>query len=589
MTKSIKWRLVTIYVILVIIVMIMSGSLIVWLTSDEQYGALRDDVEEMGNQLSELINTEKTSTDIAKQIIVWIEIQAIYNQDKKIYLLDNYGDVIYPVQEEQTAEKFYHPQVMSAIHSANAKDLDKVKLVGDDKTEYRGYAQPVLYNEKVEYVVYILASTVNIKATLQNTIRVIAIAIVLAIIMAGVLGVIFSNFLTKPISILSKKAREMATGHLDDPIEVLSDDEIGELTNDFNTMASSLKDTLDQISGEKNKLEIVFSHMTDGILVFDKAGFLTHYNPASVSMLNITTQKSYKDVFSKYSDITFEHVFKSVMTDTTQHIIGVRARYYNLCIAKFLSQYETQVGLICVIQDITEHKKLELMQKEFVANVSHELRTPLTTIKSYTETLLGGALHETEIAERFLNVINHESDRMTDLVQDLLDLSKLDNKQTNFKMLAINLNQLLEESIAKYKIHADKKQQQLTFHNSDIAYVIVGDPNRIEQVIKNIVSNAVKYSPEDTAIDVSIYEHDNHVVLEVADAGLGIPEDEISRIFERFYRVDKARSREMGGTGLGLSIAKEIMEYHNGTISVVSQLGHGTTFYLKFPYGSVRK
>ncbi len=589
MTKSIKWRLVTIYVILVIIVMIMSGSLIVGFANADQNKAMRDDLEYVVELLQKNIDSDMTPGGIGEQIEEAILESSSLYLDKKVYLLDKVGNIILrPILEVVPTESFNEPQVMGAIYGNKPNELDRVTLLGDS-TEYRGYAEPVLYNEQVEYVVYILASTDKSKIALQRTITIIVFAIILAIVMAVVLGVIFSNFLTKPITILSKKAREMATGHLESPIEVMSDDEIGELTNDFNTMASSLKDTLDQISGEKNKLEIVFSHMTDGILVFDKEGVLAHHNPASVSMLGLTTQKTYKDVFDAYSDVPFSSIFQQVVADTVQHIINVRSRYYNICIAKFLSQSEAQVGVICVIQDITEHKKLEMMQKEFVANVSHELRTPLTTIKSYTETLLEDSLYKTDIAEQFLNVINHEGDRMTALVQDLLDLSKLDNRQINFTMKSINLNQLLLESLEKYKIHSEKKHQQLIFHNSDVPYSIVGDPNRVEQVIKNIVSNAVKYSLDDTTVEVSIYQHEYYIVIEVADSGVGIPADELPRIFERFYRVDKARSREMGGTGLGLSIAKEIMDYLGGNIKVTSELGVGSTFYLNFPYGSVRK
>lgn len=583
MTKSIKWRLVTIYVILVIIVMLMSGSLIIWMTSDDENKAMYDDLAHVADLLTSNIDAEMTSDEIRNQIKDQLRSSSYLYIDKKVYLLDKNGVIIFrPSIEQQTEEKFYGPQVMGALYGNKTDVLDSIYLSNNDY-EFKGYAQPVMYQGKVEYVVYILASTQQVKDTLQNTIGIILLAIVLAILMATILGIIFSNFLTKPITILSEKARDMANGNLENPIETFSDDEIGELTNDINTMAASLKDTMDQISGEKNKLEIVFSHMTDGILVFSKEGILTHYNPASVDMLNITTQKTYKDVFIDYSDIPYNQLFKHVMNETVQHIIRVDSRYYNICVAKFISQYETQAGLICVIQDITEHKKLELMQKEFVANVSHELRTPLTTIKSYTETLLSGALSEPEIAENFLNVINQEGDRMTALVQDLLELSKLDNKQANIKMQLFNINQLLDESLQKFMILSKKKLQQLNFHNSDETYMITGDTNRIEQVIKNIVSNAVKYSPEHSSIDVSIYEQGQHVIIEVSDTGLGIPEEDLPRIFERFYRVDKARSREMGGTGLGLSIAKEIMEYHGGNIEVKSKLGKGTTFYLHFP------
>lgn len=596
MTNSIKWRMVIMYVLLVIIVLIMSGSLIVWQTSSNEYKNLRKDIETSALFTKDVIITiletgissDKIPSAIADDLKVTFAQNNNMYLDKKIYLLDKTGNVIFPDQEQGAELNFYYPQVMGALYDNKIEELDTVILTDYDY-EFKGYAEPIYGSDGVEYVLYILASTEKITNMMQDTIGVIVLSMIFAILMAGILGVIFSGFLTKPISILSKKAQDMAFGDLDNPIQHYSDDEIGQLTNNFNTMAASLKDTLEQISGEKNKLEIVFSHMTDGILVFNKAGELTHYNPASVDMLNITKQQTYEDVFKEYLEVPFKVVFNKVIYDSTQHIIKVKSRYYNICFAKFLSQSETQSGMICVIQDITEHKKLEEMQKEFVANVSHELRTPLTTIKSYTETLLNGALAEPEIAENFLNVINYEGDRMTALVQDLLDLSRLDNKQTTFIMEELNLNMLVEDSIEKYRIHAEKKRQSLTYLPSKKPYKVLGDANRIEQVFKNIISNAVKYSAENTAISVSVYEQDQHVVIKVKDSGFGIPEEDLPRIFERFYRVDKARSREMGGTGLGLAIAKEIMEYHGGHISVSSQLGTGTTFFLHFPLGSVSK
>lgn len=586
MAKSIRLRLVLIYVVLVIIVMIICGSLIVWLTSNNEYNNMRKDLVYAVELTIQGIDMELSKDEIGDALKLYIEKNNNLYLDKKIYLLDSEGNTIFPNNRDESVKKFFYPQVMGALYGNKTNELDNVHIAGSN-IEYKGYAEPIYYQDKVEYIVYILASTEKIKAMLSQTIGVIVLAMLLAIFMAAVLGFAFSGFLTKPISILTKKAQEMTSGNLDNPIQVYSDDEIGLLTSNFNTMARSLKDTLDQISGEKNKLEILFTYMTDGILVFNKEGFLTHNNPASKSMLNITNQKTFKDIFNKYLDINFNTVFNKVVNESVQHIIKVNTKYYNLCLAKFLSQSETQMGMICVIQDITEYKKLEELQKEFVANVSHELRTPITTIKSYTETLLDGAFSETEILINFLEVINHESDRMTELVKDLLDLSKLDNKQTTFIRKEFNLNELLQGSLEKYRIHVEKKEQKLTAHLDENTFYVLGDPDRIEQVIKNIISNAVKYSPEGADINVHIYEKDKNAVIEIKDSGLGIPEEDVPRIFERFYRVDKARSREMGGTGLGLSIAQEIMKRHGGRIEVSSTYGKGTSFYIIFPLEKV--
>ncbi len=582
MLKSIKWRLATIYVILVVIVMIMSGSLIVWMTSSSQEESMRDELISVADYITQGVDEAESSSEISETIKELIYVNRQLLTDKLVYLLDEEGRVLYPVVDQGSQDRFYTAQVMGALYGNTSNILDNVTIKGYDDAFF-GYASPVNKDEKVIYVVYVLVSTQSLQVQLKNTVGVIVLAILLAIVIAGILGIIFSNFLTKPISVLSEKARAMAGGNLELSVTAVSDDEIGDLSRNFNTMAVSLKDTLDQISSEKNKLEIVFSHMTDGILVFDRLGMLTNYNPASVQMLDITNQMTFQDIFSPFTKEKFKDIYQEVLKNSLQLIIKVRGRYYNACFAKFISQHETLVGIICVLQDITEHKKLEEMQKEFVANVSHELRTPLTTIKSYTETLLDGALYETEIAENFLNVINHEADRMTALVQDLLDLSKLDNKQTNMTMETLNLNLLLEDSLEKFKLNIYKKEQKLIYHPADRNYIVMGDVNRIEQVFKNIISNAMKYSPEETTIEVGIFAHDPYVIVEVQDSGVGIPEDDLPRIFERFYRVDKARSREMGGTGLGLAIAKEIMEYHGGHIEVKSRLNEGSTFSLYFP------
>ncbi len=582
MSNSIKWRMVTIYVLMVIIVLIVSGSMIVWLTSKNEYDTLKKDIIYTANLTKEVVDPEAEPQKNGEILKLTIKQNNNTYSDKKLYLLNKEGDVIFPDKEANGDYRFYYPQVMAALNGEKLQELDNVNMK-DYEYVLKGYAEPIIYKGQVEYVIYVLASTEKIMTSMQRTIGVIVLSMVLAIIMAGILGIFFSGFLTKPISVLSKKAQDMASGNLDNPILNYSKDEIGQLTNNFNTMAASLKETMEQISSEKNKLEIVFFHMTDGILVFDRKGNLGHTNPASVDMLGIVKQSSYSELFGEYTEAKFEEVFEKAMKGTVHHIIQVGDKYYNISFARFLSHSETQTGMICVIQDITEHKKLEEMQKEFVANVSHELRTPLTTIKSYTETLLDGAMEEKEIAQNFLNVINYEGDRMTALVQDLLDLSRLDNKQTTFIMEELNLNLLLEESIEKFLLTAQKKNQELNYLRSIDTYRVLGDANRIEQVFKNIISNAIKYSPEGAKITTAIYKEQEMAVVKIQDTGFGIPKEDLPRIFERFYRVDKARSREMGGTGLGLAIAKEIMEYLGGSIQISSELGKGSVFYLKFP------
>ena len=224
------------------------------------------------------------------------------------------------------------------------------------------------------------------------------------------------------------------------------------------------------------------------------------------------------------------------------------------------------------------------MRKEFVANVSHELRTPLTSIKSYTETLLDGDIDDRELSVKFLKVINSEADRMTRLVKDLLQLSRLDNKQMKWNMKEISIVNLVKYTVNKMQIEAKNKGHTLVCHVIGDIPDIIGDKDRLEQVIVNIISNAIKYTQEDGNISVYIGKNYSEVYVKVTDNGVGIPEEDLPRIFERFYRVDKARSREMGGTGLGLSIAREIVEAHGGNISINSEYGKGTEVLIKIPF-----
>lgn len=581
MMKSLKWRMVTIYVFLVLIVMIVSGTLIVIRISSNAYKEIEDSLKRSISTSMETIGESNTKEQAIEK---WKNAITEYrDSERRLYLLDTKGRVIFS-DGDIVKEIYYTPMVKAAINDSNIKEFDKIYEINkDEKKEYLGYAQPIKVKEEVIGVVYMLAPSGQIKINLFSTIKVIIIAIILAIILSVIFGIMFSNFLTKPIIALSDKAREMSQGDLDNTIEVLSDDEIGELTKNFNIMAKELNHNLVEISSEKNKLETVFTHMTDGILVFDSDGVLIHSNPATESFLTLEHKSTFSEIFCDYLDMSYKQLLTYIKSEIRQHIIQIDEKYVNLCFAAHLDQHENIMGSICVIQDITEHKKLEEMQKEFVANVSHELRTPLTTIKSYAETLLDGAMDDRQITTDFLKVINHESDRMTALVQDLLELSRLDNKQTKFRTQCISLSHILEGSISKYQIHAKKKNQTMIYNATENEYKIIGDSNRIEQVIKNIISNAVKYSNEGATININLYEESSFVVAMIEDTGMGIPKEDLTRIFDRFYRVDKARSRAMGGTGLGLAIAKEIMDYHGGHIKVTSEVGVGTCFYLYFP------
>ena len=536
-------------------------------------GILSEEINDIGQLNQELKTVFKNNV-------------GIYS-DKRVFILDTNGKVVYSFKSTEAGLSFTTHQVMAAIEDGNYSSFDRYQRLPDSEARYIGYAENIKSNGRVIYVIYVLGDTAIIERNVQETIMVILVTIGVALVIAIVLGYIFAEFITKPITELSLKARDMQLGRLDKPMRVYSNDEIGQLSINFNKMSKSLSDTLNEITREKSKLEIVFKHMTDGILVFDRMGIMVHINPAAKDMLLIEGEISFGEVFSPYIDTTYREIKEIVFEETISKIILVESRYYSIYFAKFLDEKDEAAGLICVIQDITEHKRLEEMQKEFVANVSHELRTPLTTIKSYAETLLEGALDDRILSEKFLQVINNEGDRMTALVKDLLELSKLDNSQVKFAMNILNLKHILKDSVDKYNIHAKEKKQSMIYYPPNFQCKVVGDEGRIEQVLRNIITNAIKYSPEYAKIEIRVEDKNKYIKVIVSDTGMGIPKEDLERIFERFYRVDKARSREMGGTGLGLAIAKEIMVYQGGKIEVGSVLGEGTHFDLFFPKESV--
>lgn len=589
--RSIRWRLVTIYVLLVIIVMMASGTLIVYLTRDNEYKVIKNDLRRLANVFAATSMEDKDAESLIEMYIKLLEQGNIELPfpDSIICMLKTSGEVIYSNAEVEIAKRIQTPQTEAARMGETLEEFDRVSNIRENE-RMMGLALPIKDNQgQVAFILYFLKPTEQVEEGIRRTVYVISMSVILAIVLAMLLGYIFSGFLTKPIRSLSKRAKDMADGKLKNPIPVLSNDEIGDLTVNFNDMAQSLNYTLEQMAGEKYKMETIINYMTDGILVFDEAGNLIHKNPASILMLEFFGAIHYQDIFGERLEISFEELLQKSEFEQIKFILEKDNQYYNIIFGRYYHDVNIAGGVICVIQDVTEHKKLEQIQKEFVANVSHELRTPITTVKSYAETLLELNPEDVDNRNRFLEVINSESDRMTTLVQDLLELSKLDNKKLSFQMEKIELTELVETEIEHFQIHAEKKKQSI-FFEAERKFYIYGDAGRVAQVFRNLISNAIKYSGENSQIHVLIYEQGNFVVGEVRDQGMGISKEDLPRVFERFYRVDKARSRAMGGTGLGLAIVDEIMQYHGGSISAESEVGKGSKFYLKFPrwQGSIR-
>lgn len=356
-----------------------------------------------------------------------------------------------------------------------------------------------------------------------------------------------------------------------------------DLTESVSEIIQELKQNLKDVNSEKKQKETILKHMTDGVITFNMNGDVTYINPAAMQMLELKQSKGdFKSIFGKYEDINMEKIIYLENWTSSEKKIENAQGSMNLFFIPFRDDVSKPEGVMVVIQDITEHVRLDNMRKEFVADVSHELKTPITSIKGYSETLLDTECDE-ETEKHFLQVIDDNANRMERLVQDLLILSRYDSKAMTNKAKEFDLGELAKSCKEKFEIEIKRKNQNVQCFVTANVPSVFADRDGVERVILNVLSNSIKYTPENGKIDIYVGYVHNDAYVKIKDTGIGIPKKDLDRIFERFYRVDKARSRQLGGTGLGLSIAKEILEKNNGSIDIKSKVDEGTEVVIKIP------
>jgi two-component system sensor histidine kinase VicK len=476
------------------------------------------------------------------------------------------------------------------LKSENLMSVINGSAVGEKKTvtkslsgDFYDYVkrQPLLDGDYILFFKYNRSQAIAIIKEFNN---VIIIGMILAVAVTVIIGFLLSRTITKPITDITKKAESITSGDFDQVLEVKSDDEIGKLTGTFNYMASQLKSMLNEISNEKNKFEMILNYMTDGIIAFNRNGHIIHINSAAAVFLELQKPDHTFAGIAKMLNIyyTLDELLSSENLSDISYNVQIRNRFLKIQFASFTDKENNVEGIIMVLQDNTEEYKLNNMRKEFVANVSHELKTPLTSIKSYSETLLDGAIENIDTARNFVRVIYSESNRMDRIVKDLLLLSKHDSgiKLNLQRILPI---ELIHSVVEQLRLSVREKEQRIDIYSDEKLPEIYGDRDRLEQLFLNVIGNAIKYTPERGVITIHVGRHKHEVCIKVIDTGIGIPEKDLERIFERFYRVDKARSRQLGGTGLGLSIAKEIVESHGGIIKAKSKPQQGTEITVILP------
>ncbi len=437
--------------------------------------------------------------------------------------------------------------------------------------------------------VYVRADLSSINAFLSQSRMIFLQAMALALVITVVLGFMVARSITEPINDVTKTVEKMSQGDFSASIAVKSDDEIGQLAEMFNLMQQKLDQTIAEINNEKNKLGTILEYMADGLIAIDLDGNVLQVNPTARHILGIPSDipsesLKYSEILGHFSADMELNALKDACRDGSGESLLRGDEYtYAVRFDRFKDENGEDVGIIIIMQDMTERQRLEDMQTDFVANVSHELKTPLTNIKSYTETLLDGALDDPDTARNFLQIVDSEADRMNRLVKDLLQLSRMDHGQDPLFLKESNVISLVNMAIMKMELSARQKGLEIrSLYDIEGDIRAMMDRDRMEQVLLNVLSNAIKYTNEGY-VSIDVKEQSGQIKIIVSDTGIGIPEASLSRIFERFYRVDKARSRSMGGTGLGLAITKQIVEEHKGSIEAESSEGKGTTVVISLP------
>ncbi len=580
MFKSLQWKLVMVFVLLVLAIMTVAGSFLVLRVSVFYHDMFASEMADTFSQsfLARLENGAAGDTEFVKNTMRATMSRLGIDSYRNYYIISADSGTVLDGSSAGSSGLYVDSDNFITALTGNVGNSTNARK------QFMDYAVPV-DTPSGRQIIYIKDTKEELTKIIQHIFEIIIQAVVLGIIISIIIGYFLSRAITTPISNLTKRAKRLSEGQFDPRVEnIKADDEIGILAETFNDMSSTLKGTLSDISTEKNKIEAILQNMTDGVMAFGTDGKIIHINSTARKMLNIENVEQYRfdKLFSilgadiLIGDLLYLEEKRSCEREVTKDNIALKVNF-----AVFDDERNKTGGVLAVLHDITKQQKLENSRREFVANVSHELRTPLTTVKSYAETLLD-FVKDNKTAAAFTNTILNETDRMTRLVKDLLVLSSLENSASLNKTV-FSLKAMIHDVVSTMTLVASEKGHRLQFKQSSELPEFYGDSDKLEQVLYNIISNSIKYTPNGGKIIVRAGKVYHEIQIEVQDTGIGIPEKDLSRIFERFYRVDKARSRELGGTGLGLAISKSIIDSHGGQIHIDSKPGEGTSVLITLP------
>ncbi len=447
--------------------------------------------------------------------------------------------------------------------------------------------------DSVEGALYMRSNLEQQYQDISNISFIFISATLVAIGISMVVSLLIARSITQPIGEMREQALRIARGDYSHKLEVKGKDELGQLAETFNQLAVQIEETQDAVESERNRLDSVLTHMTDGVIATDRRGKVIMINEMALSLLDLKQEAAIGQSILTLLELKEDFTLRNLLESTDEMLLERPSSYPqrgNLILRIDFSMIRRDSGfisgLVAVLHDVTEQEKTEQERRDFVSNVSHELRTPLTSMRSYIEALEEGAWQDSELAPQFLKVTLEETDRMIRMINDLLNLSKMDSGNAQLQLEFVNFNNLVNFILDRFDMMVTSQEKHYKikreFTKRDLWVEV--DTDRMIQVIDNIMNNAIKYSPDGGIVTVRLAETHNHILLSISDQGMGIPKKDLHKVFDRFYRVDKARARKQGGTGLGLAISREVVKAHHGSIWVESREHYGSTFYISLPY-----
>lgn len=584
-TSRLFWKPFVYFSILITLVSLIGG----YTTSKWQNDQLKEQLR------ARLRDTAISLEDVARKSLVSGDFAHVQDIIQKINAQTKVRITVVAEDGTVYADSDKDPQVMEN-HAGREEIIKASQNSEGDSERFSDTLQigMVYYAFRIEHQGEILGyvrSALNTSA-INDQIADIQLRIVKLVFLVVILGLLMTGIvisrMTRPVVQLIEEARELTSAQLGKTVEHGFDDEISELSRLLNELSSALADRMAQLEQNHHELLTVLEGMDEGVIAVDENERIRFANEAVCEMFDLDLQRDQGRPIWEVIRFQMVETVINQARKTSEHfrgemeLLGPPVRFLALDASSIPTQEKDASGIIIVVHDITEVRRLENMRRDFVANVSHELKTPLASIQAYAETLIDGALEDQDNNRNFLNRIVEQSERLHLLIQDLLSIARVESSTQTTEYSVVNVTEVVEKCIQYHQPRAKKKSISLEV-NSPQGVAIYGEPEGIRQILDNLVDNAIKYTPENGTVSVDVQTQEKQVILKVNDSGIGISEEHLQRIFERFYRVDKARSRELGGTGLGLSIVKHLVNAFGGTIEVTSNPDQGTSFIVTLP------